>query len=120
MQPIGVCVKVTFLRPRYNNLQEWCAQDGNILVTRNGRVTIGKDHVYVYNGSPWANPYKLSQYTLEESLSKYEEYLNQLLLQKETLQNFLKLRFAKEIGCFCEPNSKCHRDVILRKLLSYL
>jgi len=118
--PVGVCVKVASLRPRYDNLKVWCATAGNVLVTRNGRVFVnqsnGEKVVFAYPSSRWANPFKLSEYSLDQCLLKFEEHLDTMLKDHATREEFLKLREVKEIGCFCGPKDRCHRDVILRKL----
>jgi hypothetical protein len=118
--PKGVCVKVNYLRPRYSSLEEWCSTDGNVLVTRHGRVSIkdedGPVRIFNYPASIWANPYKLSMHTLDESLRLYEMHLNQLLKNPDLYDQFLELKNAKELGCFCLPGSRCHRDIILKKL----
>src|SRR5437016_2380749 len=106
--PKGVCVKVGSLRPRYKHLKHWSSTPGNVLITRYGRVFItenDKKEVFSYKGSEWANPFKLSEYTLEESLQLYEEHLNKLLMNEKCLQRFLQLRNVKEIGCFCDPQA---------------
>jgi len=119
--PKGVCVKVDSLRessPRYDNLEEWCANPANELVCRGGRVFVTDQssrskHVFSYRGSPWANPFKLSEFSLEESLAKYEEHLEKLLEDPKMLALFLLLREKSELGCFCGSKDRCHRDVIL-------
>ena len=120
--PIGVCVKITALRPRYQNLKQWCSVTENVLVTRHGRVFIhenGTKYIFTYKGE-WANPFKLSEYTLDESLERYASYLDELLKDPQCLQRFLLLRQANEIGCFCGTNDRCHRDIILKKLKELL
>ena len=121
--PKGVSVKVKFLRPRgYDNLREWMSND-RILVTRHGRIFIDKE-IFHYPASCWANPYKVGtktdQYSLEESLKKYEDYLRYLLEDSENyedyLHEFLTLQYAKEIGCFCDEGQPCHRNIILKLL----
>lgn len=58
--PKHQCVKVTELRKvGYDNLREWMSVDGNVLVTRNGRVPIKGEGVFVYPKSIWANPYRV-------------------------------------------------------------
>ena len=102
---------------------QWYHTDGNVLITRHGRVFVkkanGEKHIFAYPQSPWANPFKLSQYSMAESLKRYDAYLEEKLKNKKTLEEFLKLKNAKEIGCFCAPNSQCHRNVILQKLEKY-
>lgn len=56
------------------------------------------------------------KYTLEKSLSLFEQYLRVKLEDQNVLERFLKLLEAKNIGCFCDPNKKCHTDVILKLL----
>jgi hypothetical protein len=121
--PKGVCVKANYLRPRYNNLKEWCAHNDHLLVTRRGRIFITKKgpngtikEVFTYPESQWANPFKLSKYSLEKSLALYEKHLESKLQDPKVLKQFLELAKLTEIGCFCDPGSPCHRDVILKKL----
>lgn len=129
--PNRVCVKVKCLRPKYDNLKEWMADLGNVLVTRNGRVFIkegdDKPYVFAYKKSPWANPYKVGKghYTLEESLAKYDAWLEGELRDPAKMREFLKLLTAKNIGCFCDKDNRkssaiqCHGDVIISKLRKY-
>lgn len=120
--PIGVCVKVEELRPKYKNLKEWCNTDGNILVTRAGRVFItenNRKNIFMYQGSEWQNRFKVTVYGLEECLRLYEENLIVMLKDKKCLERFKTLLKAKEIGCFCKSGEKCHRDIILRYLSKY-
>lgn len=118
--PTGVCVKVNSLRAMgYTDLEAWVKTPGNVLVTRRGRVFIGSGEsrrVFCYPGSPWANPFKLKDYTLQDSLYQYEGFLDQQLQNENVLADFSKLRSAKQLGCFCAPGSPCHRDIILKKL----
>ncbi len=117
--PKGVCVKVSSIRPKYDNLEEWCANPKHILVTRRGRVFIttptGK-YVFHYSQSEWANPYTVKKYPNGKALELYEEYLTEKLTNGAALGRFLKLFDAEQIGCFCDPGMPCHRNIILRKL----
>lgn len=124
--PKRVCVKVQYLRkhkPYYDNLEEWCNDEDNVLVTRNGRVFVGKGddkRIFHYPKSLWANKYKVGdkegEYTLSEALELFEEDLRDRLEDENTLDEFRKLLNAKRIGCFCDPNNRCHCDVILKLL----
>jgi hypothetical protein len=119
--PTGVCLKVKYLRPDFQDLREWCKDPDNVLVIRNGRVFVTdpitkKKTVFSYPASPWCNPYKLTEYSLDDSLRLYEEHLDGIILVKK--EEFLKLLSAKRIGCYCEPGDRCHRDVIIKKLKS--
>ncbi|ORY36662.1 hypothetical protein BCR33DRAFT_770150 [Rhizoclosmatium globosum] len=119
--PKGVSVKITYLRPKYNHLKQWYETSGNVLVTRAGRVNYkvdetGETRVFGYKASPWANPFKVKEYSLDECLSRFQEHLRRLLEDPVVLTEFLKLADAKEIGCFCLPGDGCHRNVILKML----
>lgn len=121
MVPVGVSVKVSHIRPEYDSLEEWCRDPANVLVTRRGRIFITDrisrtKRIFHYPESEWANPFKLSDHSLEESLKLYSVHLDQLLRNTECMQRFLELRQARRLGCFCEPGEPCHRDVILQKL----
>ncbi len=121
--PIGVCVKVTSLRPIYSDLEHWCSNPRHHLACRNGRVFIGKSdnkHVFAYPSSVWANPYTVKEYGLDKSLELFEIHLTKLLADENMKIKFLELLEYDQIGCFCEPGAKCHRDVILRKLKQML
>ena len=120
---MGVCVKVASLRPRYNDLEQWCINPRHTLVTRHGRVFIGKGdkkHVFSYPSSDWANPFKVKEHGPEKSLELFDEYLTEKISDSAELKKFLQLCNYDEIGCFCEPGAKCHRDVIRGKLLEAL
>lgn len=117
----GVSVKVKFLRRRgYDNLEEWMNVPEHELVCRNGRIFIGKGEskkVFHYRKSEWHNPFKMKEYTLEQSLENYEHYLMDLLNKDpECMERFIELREKKEIGCFCDEGNACHRDIIIRIL----
>lgn len=117
--PKGVCVKVKHLRPRHDNLREWLGSETHHLATRHGRVFIGSGdskHVFHYAGSEWANPFTVKEHGLEKSLELYKQHLSQLLEKEEVSIRFMQLSKMTEIGCFCDPSAKCHRDVILAKL----
>ena len=59
--PRHQCVKVNELRKvGYDNLRDWMSVDGNVLVTRNGRVPIKGEGVFAYPKSMWANPYPVA------------------------------------------------------------
>ena len=119
--PEGVCVAVTSLRPLYSDLEHFLSDSSNVLVCRRGRVPIvnkktGEKKTFTWRDSPWCNPYKLDEYSLEESLRLYKEHLDETLKEEMTRNQFLLLAQKKRIGCFCAPGNKCHRDVIIEKL----
>ena len=120
--PIGVCIKVEELRKRgYSNLQEWCDDPKHILVTRNGRVFYkdknGERRIFAYKSSKWHNPFKVKDHGLEKSLEMFEDHLIEKLRDEKDLKEFMELMNYKEIGCFCNPREKCHRDIIIKFLV---
>jgi hypothetical protein len=116
--PVPRCVKVSCLRPQYDNLREWLETSGNVLVTRRGRIFIN-GQIFHYPESIWANPYTVKEYGVETCLFYYKQHLYNLLQNPIYREEFLKLKNARELGCFCEPNQPCHRNIIL-EYLSYL
>lgn len=122
--PKGVCVNVNELRPKYSDIEDWSQDPKHRLVTRHGRVFVGRGddrHVFTYKGSEWANPFNLKDYSLDTALTLFEAYLNKKLTIPEYRRLFLsEMRETTEIGCFCRTvggeAGKCHRDVILKKL----
>lgn len=80
---------------------------------------IGRENkTYGLKCSKWANPYNLKDYSIEESLKLYEEYV-----RKSDLYNSLDELKDKTLGCWCKPK-KCHGDVLIslynEKLLNSL
>jgi len=115
---MSVCnVKVAFIRPRYNDLREWCDDEDNVYIGRRGIVFIsteqGKER-YPKVDSIWANPFKLSDKNDRESvLSSYEAYIREKLESGDiSLSELEKLR-GKNLGCWCAPCG-CHGDILLR------
>ena len=53
---------------------------------------------------------------LNSSLYNYKVHLDKMLENPDALERFKKLSDRGYLGCFCEPNSKCHVDIILDKL----
>ena len=49
---------------------------------------------------------------LSESLQKYNEHLRNLLTNPEILERFKVLSSKNSLGCFCDPESSCHVDII--------
>ena len=66
--PNRQCVKAKYLRKqtKCDNLDEWCSDPKNMLVTRRGRIFIGSKkqgnhRTYHYGNSEWCNPHKVSR-----------------------------------------------------------
>lgn len=108
-----VNVKVAYIRPKYQNLEEWMSDPNNVYIGRAGIVFInGVRFPKSTNASIWANPYKISSTcSRDQVLKQYEEYLvsNQYLMsQLYTLE-------GKTLGCWCHPDP-CHGDILLKYL----
>ncbi|KAJ3095530.1 hypothetical protein HDU96_001135 [Phlyctochytrium bullatum] len=123
--PRGVCVAVAHLRPTHTDLAHWLSDPRHLLVTRAGRVFItsptGTRRVFAYPASPWANPFKLKEYSLDESLRRFEMHLREKVAEPRVRREFVEeVGRATEVGCFCRPTERCHRDVIIRVLKEVL
>lgn len=49
---------------------------------------------------------------LSDSLTNYNVHLNGLLQDPQILARFKLLSNCNSLGCFCDPNSSCHVDII--------
>jgi hypothetical protein len=67
----------------------------------------------VHRPTRWGNPFALERYTREESIARYERWLDETLAKDP---EFLEPLRGYNLGCFCPPDLACHADVILRKL----
>lgn len=112
------CLKVSSLRKESGDanmdLEMWMKQPGNVYVGRPGRIFIGagpKKKIFHYQGSKFANPFKVGEedgkYTLSESLELYEEYL-----KKSGLIDSLEELRGKNLGCFCNQSGECHAKIL--------
>ncbi len=110
-----VSVRVTDIRPQYNNLYEWMQDPNNVYIGRKCIVFINGSR-YPPNDSIWANPYKDG----DNIVGRYREYIiNELNTGKISLVELNKLR-GKTLGCWCKTkglNIPCHGDVLLELLL---
>lgn len=115
-----VNVKVLYIRPKYNNLKEWCNDDENVYIGRRGVVFI--DGVrYPPQDSLWANPYKIGTEPRDVVLKKYEKRLRNMLKKPDILEKFLLLK-GKNLGCWCKSDKmdvSCHGDIIVKILNEY-
>jgi len=66
--------------------------------------------VYVGRPSPWGNPFKVGEYTLEEALGLYRFWLNEMIQENP---DFLKPLVGKDLVCFCSLDQPCHADILL-------
>ncbi len=107
--------KVAFLRPRYQNLQEWINDPNNVYVGRAGIVFI-ENQRFPKQGSEWANPFKIGKLTRDEVLVLYEQWIRQKI-KKEGTQGLLALK-GKTLGCWCAPEP-CHADILLKLIQEF-
>lgn len=69
--------------------------------------------VYCARPSKWGNPFKLSEYSLDDCLKKYREWLIEQLAKDST---FLEPLRGKDLVCFCKLNQRCHCDILIEFL----
>lgn len=113
-----VSVRVEDIRPRYQDLQQWCEDPNNVYIGRGGIVFVtgvdGKQVRYP-PASLWANPFKIG----EDIIGRYREYiLNRMRNGEITAADLENLR-GKTLGCWCKIGGQdipCHGDVLLELL----
>lgn len=110
-----VNVKVSYIRPKYSNLQDWINDPNNVYIGRKGIIFINNQR-FPKENSIWHNPYKLQSNSNEKDrefvLQQYEIHLKNLLKQDFYKIELQKLK-GKNLGCWCKPN-KCHGDILLK------
>ena len=107
--------KVKFIRPQYDNLEEWTRDLNNVYIGRAGVVFINGKR-YPTKPSPFCNPFK--EGTLEERIEKYREYIIKKLDKDPELVKELRQLKGKNLGCWCKPND-CHGDVLIELINEY-
>lgn len=106
-------VKVQYIRPKYDNLKEWCEDKNNVYIGRKGVVFINGTR-YPPNASIFANPFKITKKeTRENVIKKYEEYITEKLEKDPNLKCELMKLKGKTLGCWCHPEA-CHGDVLVK------
>lgn len=104
--------KVKYIRPKYNNLQEWMKDDNNIYIGRAGVVFIDKQRFPKYS-SNFANPYKIGKDgNRDEVINKYKNYIKDKIKNDKSLEQELINMKEKNLGCWCYPEP-CHGNVLL-------
>lgn len=104
-----VNVKVAHIRPKYENLKEWCADPANVYIGRAGVVFVDGAR-YPKEASPYANPFKVGRDgAREDVIAKYEVYLADRIAAGLDLSP-LK---GKRLGCWCKP-AACHGDILTK------
>lgn len=110
-----VNVKVKFIRPKYQNLQEWMKDEKNVYIGRRGVVFIDKKRFPQHN-SIFANPFRINKnLSRDDVCKKYEEYITKRLKNEPKLKEELNKLKGKNLGCWCHPE-KCHGDILLKLL----
>lgn len=110
--------KVQYIRPKYNNLEEWISDNNNFYIGRPGVVFVNKKR-YPTSSSIFANPYKIGKDgTREEVIVKYKEYMiGKLENDKSLVEQLISLK-GKNLGCWCYPEP-CHGNVLLELIDKY-
>lgn len=112
-----VNVKVSNIRPQYNNLEDWVKDENNIYVGRRGIVFINGER-FPKKDSLWANPYKVNKIqTREEVLEKYDKYIRHKIVHDDLFEELIKLK-DKNLGCWCSPQL-CHGDILIKLIEEY-
>lgn len=107
-----VNVRVSYIRPLYKNLKEWCKDSKNVYIGRAGIVFVDKER-FPKQASIWANPYKIGKNgTREEVLKKYEKYIRKKIKNENLQEQLLQLK-GKNLGCWCHPEA-CHGDILVK------
>jgi len=117
------CLKVSSLRKETGDpnitLETWMKNPKNVYVGRPGRIFIGtgpSKKIFHYKGSKFANPFVVGtkdyQYTLEDSLELYKQYL----IKTKLVDQLEELR-GKNLGCFCNQKGDCHAKILAGYLL---
>lgn len=128
METTVVNVKVKYIRPKYNDLQEWAEDPNNVYIGRKGIVFVernGMKYRYPPCDSKWANPFKIDKSAIDQEAARQEVINNYILHMNKQLQegritvNELRALKGKNLGCWCkEPgkNISCHGDILLQYL----
>lgn len=65
------------------------------------------DAINVMRPGKWGNPFRLTEYSREESLINYFYYL----FNSQLIDDIHELR-GKPLKCCCKLNQLCHRDIL--------
>jgi len=108
--PIRVCIrKAELIKRGYTDLEDWKKNPKHLY--------IGRQLPYVKGAtrSIWANPYKLSKYSLADSIKLYREHI----MNGELKHKLKDLNNYAELGCWCDTtvNSdtqyNCHGALLI-------
>ena len=91
----------------FKDFEEWQKVSNHLYIGRNMNF-----YVKGTTASKWQNPFsfKKQNFSVEESLEKYEQHIrsSNLIHEVHELE-------GKVLGCWCKPN-KCHGDVLIKLL----
>ena len=117
-----VNVKVAYIRPTYNNLEEWCNDDNNIYIGRKSIVFINGVR-YPKKDSIWCNPFKINNTNnREQVIQQYEKYILDKISNDDLVDQLLLLN-NKNLGCWCKDKNNtvcCHGDVLVDLITRFL
>lgn len=68
-----------------------------------------KYDVLIDRTTKWGNPFCIPPWNREESLQKYEDWIQ---TQDWLLKDIVKELKGKTLGCWCKPNKSCHGDTL--------
>lgn len=68
--------------------------------------------VVVHRPSKWGNPFKLKEFSREESMKRYRYWLTHHKDGLKLLASIEELR-GKNLACFCKLDVACHGDILL-------
>lgn len=103
--PTLINVKIKYLRGKgFESFAQWQNKPDSLYIGRNMNF-------YVQGAlqSVWHNPFTLKQYSIEESLQKYEEKI-----RNSDLYDRLHELNGKELGCWCQGEHACHGDILIK------
>ena len=116
METQVVCVKVKYLKPKYNNLKEWMNDPNNVYIARKGIVFIDNER-FPKVDSIWANPFKINENTSRiEAIEQYKTYITNKINNGEISKEMLLDLKGKQLGCWCKEENKniqCHGDILV-------
>lgn len=80
-------------------------------------VNMRSEECDVYCGRPsfLGNPYRIGEYTREESIEKFRIYFYKRIKKDKNFRQRVKALKGKRIGCWCEP-LPCHLDIVAEYL----
>ncbi len=118
-------VKVSYIRPKYDNLENWIKDPQNVYIGRKGIVFIRGER-FPKENSIWANPFKVGRDgNIGSCLAQFEAHIRKKI-ENENLNEQLKTLNGRNMGCWCVSKMVhcnevgipmvCHGQVLLKLL----